>query len=164
MASKQSLRIRMLTPSEPEAEEFFIEKSTERRHWSEMGLGEKAQAPTLGSLQGRYGGSPLPRTSAATRGPTPTKYSFSSVGVASGATRWVDLLPSITCRTLRKMEVGPCLLTRLVMSFLTSRRMADLTSLSSVWKARVRPSRARSPRRRAMSRRVASEAGGAEGL
>ena len=43
---------RMLTPSEPVAEEFFIEKRTDLRDWSEIELSEKAQAPTLGSLQG----------------------------------------------------------------------------------------------------------------
>ena len=47
----------MLTPSEPVAEEFFIEKRTERSDWSEIDLREKAQAPTLGSLQGRWRGS-----------------------------------------------------------------------------------------------------------
>ena len=52
MASKDSSRIRMLTPSEPVAEEFFIEKRTDLRDWSEIELSEKAQASTLGSLQG----------------------------------------------------------------------------------------------------------------
>ena len=42
MASKQSLRIQMLTPSEPLADEFFIEKRTERSDWSEIKLREKA--------------------------------------------------------------------------------------------------------------------------
>ena len=140
----------MLTPSEPVAEEFFIEKRTERSDWSEIELREKAQAPTLGSLQGRWRAPPVPDLSRDSR-TYPTKYSFSSVGVASGATRWVDLLPSITCRTLRKMEAGPCLLTRLAISSLMSRRIADFTRLSRVRKAGVRPSRARRPRRHAVA-------------
>ena len=42
----------MLTPSEPVAEEFFIEKRTDLRDWSEIELRESAQAPTLGSRHG----------------------------------------------------------------------------------------------------------------
>ena len=50
----------MLTPSEPVAEEFFIEKRTDLRDWSEIELSEKAQAPTLGSYKEAEGLPPVP--------------------------------------------------------------------------------------------------------
>ena len=54
----ESLRIRMLTPSEPVAEEFLMEDRTDRGDCSEMELSEKAQAPTPGGLQGSGRSSP----------------------------------------------------------------------------------------------------------
>ena len=52
MASKESFKILMQMPSEPQAPEFFIEKRIVRRKSRETGSRVKAQAPTLGRRQG----------------------------------------------------------------------------------------------------------------
>ena len=162
MAPKQSLRIRMLTPSEPVAKEFFIEEQNRLKRLKGDRSQRKGTGTHPGQPAGERKGLPLPRTSAATRGPTPTKYSFSSVGVASGTTR-VELLPYHLPqiaegggRTLLPHPPGD-----IVPDVPSDDRFHLLSRSRKAW---VRPSRARSPRRRAMRRRVVSEAGGAEGF
>ena len=148
---------------EPQAPAFFMEKRIERRKSRDTGSTVKAQAPTLGRHQGSWRGSPLLWISLATRGPSPSKHSFSALGVASGTALGEDFLPSMTRRILRNMVVGPCSFTRLAMSCFISVRMADLT-LSRSRKAGSYRAGQEDHVAVPSACRVESETGGAEGL
>ena len=162
--SKHNLSTCIEIPSVPHAPDCFMELRVDQRVDSETGCSSKADVPTRGKRTGREVGSPLARTSFATRGPTLTKYWFSSSGVASGTTRLFDFFPAMIWRTLRKIAVGPISRTLLAMSCRVSWRMAERTRLLSSTNSGVLPETTRSLRRWAIRSRVISDTGGAEGL
>ena len=90
MASKESFKILIQIPSEPQAPEFFIKKRIVRRKSRETGSRVKAQAPTLGRRQGKLRRlPPVPDLTRDTR-PHPDKVLVKFV--------WVGLRRSSLCR------------------------------------------------------------------
>ena len=108
MALKDSLMVRMQSPSDPRDGELLMELMMACRVLSVIGSSRKAQTPTLGSRGGSEGGGPCAASSAATRGPTWTKNSFiCSAEMVGFIMHAVFLLPKMSAAQ-RQTDPRPC--------------------------------------------------------
>ena len=165
IAGKPAFSMRMHTPSAPQAAEFRMLKTVCPSTSRVTGDSTNEQAPTRGRRVLVAVTGPCAPISAATRGPTETKNSFSWSAVASGRTGVPSLFPAMTvliqCHTL----AGPRSPISLCISRRRSPRTAERTArFSCLYSAESRPECASAARRRAMTSRVAAVTGGAVGL